>query len=98
MRMSGLAGRCSDEFDCGVGEHDAGHDNHQREEASGEKSAVVSDNTEPGWLSLNLVAAGKEDGACDQKCDQRKDFDGSSPELEFPEQGHRNEVYPHHER
>jgi hypothetical protein len=41
MRMGGLTGRCSDEFDCGIGKHDAGHDNHHREGAVRENPAVV---------------------------------------------------------
>ena len=48
MRMGSLTGRCSDEFDCGVSEYDAGHDNHQREEAGGEKPAVIGDHAESG--------------------------------------------------
>jgi len=41
--------RCSDEFDCGIRPtHDAGHDNHQREEAGGEKPAVIRDHAKAG--------------------------------------------------
>ena len=98
MRVGGLTGRGSDEFDCGVGEHDAGHDNHQREDAGGEKSAVIRDHAETGWLPLNWVAAGKEDGARNQKCHQRNDLDERSPELELPEHGYRDHVQAHHGR
>ena len=37
-----VTGGCSDEFDCGVSEDDTGHDNHQREEAGGEKAAMLA--------------------------------------------------------
>jgi len=48
MRVGGLTCRCSDEFDCGIGKHDAGHDDHQWEGAVGENPAVVGDHAETG--------------------------------------------------
>ncbi len=97
-RVRGLARRGADEFDCGIGEHDAGGDDDEREETRREQSAVVDDHTEAGRLVLDLVAARQEDRAGDQERHQCNDLDQRSPELQLAEHLHRDQVHAEHER
>ena len=49
-------------------------------------------------MSVDLVAAGQEDGSGDQEPEQRQHFDQRRPELELAEQRHRDHVHAEHQR
>lgn len=57
LRFGRLTGRGSHQFDRGVGEHHAGGDQNQRQDADREETPAVGDHREAGRVAVDVVAA-----------------------------------------
>jgi hypothetical protein len=88
----GFAGGGADEFDGGVGEQDALHEDDHGQDAVGEDAAVVGDEADADWLAVHGGAEDDEVGAGDEEDDQGGDFDQGEPEFHFAEDFDGDEV------
>ena len=81
----GFAGGGADQFDRGVGEQHALHEDDHGQQAVGEDAAVVGDEAEADLLAFHGGAEHDEVGADQQERDEGGDLDQGEPELEFAE-------------
>jgi hypothetical protein len=93
LRIGGLAGGSAHQFDCGIGEDDAGRDDHQLQYSGWQDAAVVGDDGYAGVLPLDGEPACEEHDADYQEGDQCDDLDQRGPELHFAKHLDRDHVH-----
>ena len=88
FRVFGFAGGGADQFDRGVGEQDALHEDDHGQQAVGEDAAVVRDQAEAHFLAVHGGAEDDEVGADQQEGHQRGHLDQGEPEFHLAEDLH----------